>query len=110
MPSVRPAEALVQHRRDFGERAVGDLARNLDEHRAHHAAVEREHHEQTLTAHAHQLEPAEHRAIEARSERDAELLRQHAERLRGAAKNRLDRRRAVAGDELLGEAVGLRRA
>ena len=48
--------------------------------------------------------------IEPRSERDAELLRQHAERLRGAAQNRLDRRRVRADRDLLGEPLASRRA
>ena len=50
------AESLVQHRRDFRERVVGDLARHFDEHRPHDAGVERQNHEQTLTAHARELE------------------------------------------------------
>jgi hypothetical protein len=66
--------------------------------------VEREHGEQPVAREAHEVDLAERGLLEVRADRDAQLLREHAERLRGASQDRLDRRRA---GELFAQPVAL---
>src|SRR5205823_264004 len=98
-------QALVEHGGDLSNRRLGDLARDLDEDGSHHPALERQYHEQTLTTDADELEAAEDRRREARTEGDAELLRQHTQRLRGAAQHSLDRRRTAGTTDRFRQAL-----
>ena len=92
--SVESREPLVEHARDFSDRRIGDLAAGFDEDRAHGAGRKRERDEQPLGREPDQLEPLEDAVVEPRAERDAELLGDDAETLRGAAKDRFDGRPA----------------
>jgi hypothetical protein len=85
------SQPLVQHAGHLGHRTVRQAPAHLDEHGAHDAAVEREHEQQPIAAHLHELEPTQHARVEARRQRDAELLGEDAEALGRTAENGLDR-------------------
>ena len=106
--SVCPASRSLSTTRDLGHRVVGDASRATSTNTVRTTPPSSVSTSSSRSlADANQLEAPQHARVEPRTERDAELLREHAEALRGAAQDRLDR--GAAGRDLLARAARARR-
>lgn len=90
----QPRESFVEHDRHADQRLIGDDSGDLNEDGAHGSAVKAEHHEQAIGRHPHEFDLAQRGTIESRAKRNAEFLREHAERLGRASEDVLDGRSA----------------
>ena len=104
--SVSPASRSLSTRETSASALSAICPGDLDEDRAHRAALQRQHEQQSLAREPHELESLEDDLVEPRPDGHPELLREHRQALRRAPQNRLDRR-AAAGSQLLGQPIAL---
>ena len=100
-------EALVEDDRHFLHGVGGELRRDFHEDRPHRTATEREHEQQLFGGDLEKIEAIEDRFVDGRRDGHAQLVRQHAEDLRGTRQNRFDS--GALPFELAAEVLRLRR-
>src|SRR5689334_7674783 len=84
------SQSFVEDARDFGDGGIGDLTAHIDENGSNRARRKSERDEQSLRRKSNELDSLEHCIVETRTERNAKLLGDDAETLRGTSQNCFD--------------------